>query len=419
MTGTSLSQAQTRSGADRPARVLFLHPSDELYGSDLVLLNLVRGLDWARFEPLVVLADDLDYEGLLSRELAASGIACRHLPLAVARRKYLSPTGLAGFWRRLRASTRQVGQLIADERIDLVHTNTLAVWTGALAAARTRRPHVWHVHEMIERPPLLRDHLRRFVPAHAARVVGVCQAGLEHLLVTPEARAKGTVLYNGLDGAPWLAATGRERIRAELGCGPDDVLVGMVARMSSFKAPDLFVEAAARLAAEHPRLHCFLAGGPVPGQTEMLARVRHLIAESPAPDRIHLLGFRHDTPDLMAGLDVLAQPSRDPEMCSMTILQAMFAGKPVVATDIGGNAELVADGATGVLVPREDAAALAGALGALLADAGRRAALGAAARRRALDRFTLDRQVHDFNELLWDEYSGSAAAATGSAAGGD
>ncbi|MBF6588995.1 MAG: glycosyltransferase family 4 protein [Ktedonobacterales bacterium] len=392
----------------RPVRVLFLHPSDELYGSDQVLLNLVRGLDRTRFEPLVVLGNDVAYEGRLSKELAASGIACRHMSLAIARRKYFTPTGLFGFWRRLRASTHAVAQLIREERIDLIHSNTLAVWTGALAAAQTRRPHIWHVHELIERPAVLRWRMRRFVPRHAARVISVAQVGLDDLLTPLEARAKGLVLYNGLEGERWMRATGRERIRAELGCSPDDVLVGMVARISSFKAPDLFVAAASHLVADHPRLRCFLAGGPVPGQTEMLERVRGLIAASPAPDRIRLLGFRDDAPDLMAALDVLVQPSRDPEMCSMTLLQAMFAGKPVVATDVGGNKELVRDGETGSLVPREDVAALTIALGTLVADGARRQAMGQAGRERALAHFTLDRQVQRFNAILEDVSRASA-----------
>ncbi len=410
------SAASVQVAPTRPVRVLFLHPSNELYGSDLVLLNLLRGLDRTYFRPLVVLADDLPYEGLLSRELEASGIEVRLLPIAVTRRKYFRPTGLLDFARKLRSSTRMIAKIVNDEQIDVIHTNTLAVWTGGLAAKRTHRPHVWHVHEQIERPPQLRDYMRRFVPSHASRIVSVSRAALDHLLVTPEAQAKGMVLYNGLVPQEWMRTDGRERIRAEMGCQPGDVLIGMVARISSFKAPDLFVEAAAELLRQYPNVRCFIAGGPVPGQTEMLERVQRLIAESPDPSRIRLLGFRKDTPDLMAGMDVLVQPSRDPEACSMTILQAMFAGKPVVATDVGGNKELVVQGETGWLVPREDVQSLAGALGNLVADTQRRLAMGYAGQQRALAHFTLDAQVRAFNRILWDEYVASGrlgAAASG------
>jgi glycosyltransferase involved in cell wall biosynthesis len=398
----------TRSG---PARVLFLHPSDELYGSDLVLLNLLRGLDRLRFTPLVVLANDLPYEGALSRELEASGIEVRHLPIAVARRKYFSPAGLLGFPLTLVRSARLIGHLINSERIDLVHTNTLAVWTGALAARRTQRPHIWHVHEQIDQPALLRRYLSWFVPANATRVVGVSRAGLDHLLRTPRAQAKGVVLHNGIEPEPWMQATGRERVRAALGCAPEDVLFGVVARVSRFKGTDVGVQAMARMLELHPNARCFIAGGPVPGQTEVLEHVHRLIAAAPAPERFHVLGLRSDVPDLMAGMDVLLAPSRGGEGASMTIIQAMFAGKPVIATDVGGNRELVVEGSTGTLVPSEHVDELAKQMAALAADPARRDAMGRAARERALAPFTLAQQVAEFNRLIEETYKTAQAAA--------
>ena len=410
MSSTHIAQDAEHAATRRPARVLFVHPSDELYGSDLSLLNMLRGLDRARFEPLVALANDVTYEGALSRELAAAGIECRHVDLAVARRQYLTPLGLAGFLRRLRAASHLLARLIRDEGVELVHTNTLAVWSGALAARRTGRPHIWHIQEQLERPRPLRLFLQRFVPAHSAHVVGVSQAVLDAILVTPEARAKSSVIYNAVAPEAWMAAVGRERIRAELGCGPDDVLLGMVARVSRMKGTDLCVRAVADLLAAHPRLHCFIAGGPVPGQSEMLDHVRQLVAASPAPDRIHLLGLRRDAPDLMAAMDALVAPSRYGEGASLTIIQAMFSGKPVVASDLGGNLELVADGETGYIVPNENVAALAAAIARLAADPESRAAMGRAGRERALRLFTVERQVSSFNALLAATCPAPAAA---------
>jgi glycosyltransferase involved in cell wall biosynthesis len=410
MTTFASARATPNAARSGPARVLFLHPSDELYGSDLALLNLVRGLDRARFTPLVVLANDLPYQGALSREMEASGIEVRHLPIAVARRKYLSPAGLLGFRRALGRSTAMIAQLISDERIELVHTNTLAVWTGALAARRMRRPHIWHVQEQIERPALLRRYLARFVPTHSTRVVGVSQAALDRVLLTPAARAKGMVIYNAVVPDEWVQATGRERVRAELGCAPDDVVFGMVARVSWLKGTDLCVQAMSRLLERHPNARCFIAGGPVPGQTEVLDQVQRLIAASPAPERFHVLGLRRDAPDLMAGMDVLMAPSRGGEGSSLTVIQAMFAGKPVIATDVGGNRELVVDGATGALAPAEDVAALADRMAALAGDGARRAAMGAAARERALAHFTVAHQVARFNDLLAATWQANQAA---------
>ena len=394
----------------RPVRVLFLHPSNELYGADTSLLYLLRGLDRSQFEPYVILANDLEYSGLLSKELTRSNISVASLPIAVARRKYLSPTGLPAFFSRVRSSVQLVSQIIAEQEIDLVHTNTLAVWTGAPAAKRIHRPHIWHVRESLEHPKPLVTVMQRFVPSFSERVVGVSQAVLENILVTAQARAKGQVIYNGVAPEPWLAADdARTRVRAELGIGPDDVAVGMLARISAMKAPDVCVQAIAQLQARFPGLRCFIAGGPVPGQTEPLAALERLVAQAPDPSRINLLGERRDAPELMAAMDILAAPSRYGEGASLTILQGMFAARPVVASDAGGNRELVEAGGTGFIVAPGDAGALAKALARLVADRTLRARMGLAGQQRALRRFTLERTVASFNTLLWDVYTGAGA----------
>lgn len=395
----------------RPARVLFLHPSNELYGADTSLLYLLRGLDRSRFQPFVILANDLEYSGLLSKELAQAGIKVASLPIAVARRKYLSPTGLPSFLGRVRSSVRLVSQIIEQEQIDVVHTNTLAVWTGALAAKRSARPHVWHIRESLESPKQLVNLMQRFVPSHSVKVVGVSQAVLENILVTPKAREKGVVIYNGKEPATWMQASGRERVRAELGIGPQEVAVGMVARISKMKAPDLCVQAVARLQTYYPHLHCFIAGGPVPGQTDAIDELHQLIAASPAPHRFHLLGERRDAPDLMAAMDILAAPSRYGEGASLTIIQAMFAAKPVVATDVGGNRELVAAGETGFVIASDDVEALAHEIGRLVEQPQLRTAMGLAGQQRALRRFTIDRTIAEFNTLLWQVYTEAKARA--------
>ena len=92
----------------------------------------------------------------------------------------------------------------------------------------------------------------------------------------------------------------------------------------------------------------------MPGQTDAIDTLHRLIAESPDPTRFHLLGERRDAPDLMTAMDILAAPSRYGEGASLTIIQAMFASKPVVATDVGGNRELVTHNETGYIVPSND-----------------------------------------------------------------
>jgi len=111
----------------------------------------------------------------------------------------------------------------------------------------------------------------------------------------------------------------------------------------------------------------------------------------------------------MMAMDILAAPSRYGEGASLTIIQAMFASKPVVATDVGGNRELVTHNETGYIVPSNDIEKLTDSLGRFVKSAQRRDAMGAAGQQRALRYFTLDRIVPAFNELLWEVYKGVPA----------
>lgn len=395
------------AGASRPlgrlARILFLHPSDELYGPDQVLLNIVRGLDRRQFEPYVIVGNDLNYGGMLSRELSQSGIPHHSTTLGVARRRYFTPTGLLDFWKRVRESAREIGQFVRDEYVDVIYSNTLSVWTGALVAQQTDRPHVWHIHEQIEHPRVLRDYTRRFVPKHADRIIGASAAALETLGTSREARQKGNIIYNGLRIEEWANAPGREAVRAELGIGPQDLVFGMVARLTASKAPDRFVEVAARLVSRYPHVHFVLAGGPVPGQTAMVRRLERLRLATVDPGRIHLLGYRRDVQALMSAVDVLVQPSRRTEACSLAILQAMCAGRAVVATAVGGNPELVIHDETGLLTPPDDLDALTDAVEVLVLQRHLIPAYGYAGQMRAQDYFTLDQQIAQTNEVLYEE----------------
>jgi len=139
--------------------------------------------------------------------------------------------------------------------------------------------------------------------------------------------------------------------------------------------------------------------GEGPERRALETRIAHL----GLGDRVHLLGFRSDVPDLLAGSDLFVLPSLF-EGLPLSILEAMAAGKPVVATAIGGNDEAVVDGATGLLVPPGDPRALADAIRALLRDPERRRRLGEAGRRRAEAEFSAPAMVRRvaavYDELL-------------------
>jgi glycosyltransferase involved in cell wall biosynthesis len=175
-------------------------------------------------------------------------------------------------------------------------------------------------------------------------------------------------------------------LRQELGLAPDVALVGMISVLRSWKGHATFLDAAAQLLRARPgRIH-FVIAGDGPGRQELTDK----IAAEPWRGRVTLLGHRADVAAVLASLDVLALPSYAHEGIPQIVLQAQAMAKPVVATAIGGIPEVIADGATGLLIPPQDPAALVEKIGLLLDDAALREKLGRAARRQVEQHHTLD-----------------------------
>jgi len=183
----------------------------------------------------------------------------------------------------------------------------------------------------------------------------------------------------------------RARARRRMRLPEDAVAVGYLGRMHPEKGPDLLVEAMVRHVLDLPQAHLVLVGrGPLDGALRTAA--------APLGARAHLLGeVAEGAADLLAGLDVYAQPSRR-EGRSLSMLEAMAASLPTVAHRLPAVAELHPDGSTAILVGAEDVEALGGALRALVLDPARRAALGNAARAR-VSAFSMDAMVEAYVRL--------------------
>lgn len=201
----------------------------------------------------------------------------------------------------------------------------------------------------------------------------VCDAARRQFVrsgAMPSTRAVTT--YNGIDVAAFQHATGA--LRSLLGLGADVRLVGTVGRLNRAKDHGNLLRAFEMLAADDAGLHLVVIG-----EGEERARLESAIAISPYGDRVHLTGSRPDVPALLPDLSLFMLSSVT-EGFSIALLEAGMAGLAVVATDVGGNSEIVGRGERGVLVPARDPAALADAARALLDDPGRAGQLGGALR---------------------------------------
>ena len=373
--------------------LLYFHASSELYGSDRTLLDLVTGLDRRRYRPVVA----LPREGPLARELRSSGLAVEVGPVGTFGRATLRPRGLWRAAREFRESVAWARWLVRVHQPQLVHTNTLVVLSGALAARAEGVPHLWHVHEILERPRLVATLLARSVAGLSQSVVCNSQATAANLeACAPALAGRSRVIHNGLRALERPPT--REEARARFGIEPDAACVALVGRINRSKGHALLLEACARLVSAHPRLVLLFCGDTPPGQPEHLRALQTAIARSGLRPRVRLLPFREDVAPVYAAADLVAVPSTLPESFGLVALEAMSLARPVVAAAHGGQLEIVVDGETGLLCPPRDAGALASAIAALLSDRARSERMGEAGRARQQQHFTLARYVREFDE---------------------
>jgi glycosyltransferase involved in cell wall biosynthesis len=355
--------------------VAVIHASSELYGSDRVVLRSVAGLDRERYEALVV----LPRPGPLVERLRALDVeVCLAPVLGVTRPERRNPLRwLAGAPGALSGLDRA----LRGREVALVHSHTLAAWGGGLWARRRGVPHLWHVHELA--PPWARRLLSRMVAETSARVICNSQATREALVGGAPALAfRSEVRHPYVEVAP--SAERRESdpsLRVAWGFEPQDLVVAVVGRLSPRKGQLLALEAFERAAVEGSRL--LLVGDPAPGHEGYEGVLRARIARSPRWRHVRRLPFQEQILPLLAACDLALVPSQEPEGFGLVAAEAQAVGCPVLASRLGGLAEVVAHEETGLLLPHGDSGAWSAAVQRVLGDPDLRTRWGTAGPERA------------------------------------
>ncbi len=374
--------------------IAFFHQSSDMYGSDKILLYLAEGVNKLGGQAVVMLPDT----GPLTRELEQRGIEFHALPMLKLTRARFSFKGMLELAREKRAALPAYDRVLRGRRVDLVHSNTIAVLGGALWARRHRIPHLWHVHEIIEHPWVAARIFPLLLQFFADHVVCNSQATYQWLAGAQAGlKKKMSVIWNGVH-APGRADEDRiEELRRKFRPGGSRLAVGLVGRINRWKGHGLLLDAVDILHGKGVRdFSVVFIGSPPPGQENFELELRHRIARSPMRDHILVQGFSSDIWPAYAALNIACVPSTEPEPFGLVAVEAMAMGKPVVAARFGGLTEIVVDGVTGLTFEPCDADALAAALEKLLCDDAMRARLGHAGKERFGAEFSVDRMIQRF-----------------------
>ncbi len=265
-------------------------------------------------------------------------------------------------------------RLVRERGIDVVHGHSRrSAFYSALARGRGSCRSVATIHSLATWKGFQRNQ----------RMIAVSEAVRDFLIQKGLPAARIERIYNGVDALPESCGDERVVARARLGIAPGRLAIGMVGRMVPHKGHDLLVRALSLLGAAGASMELVLIGEATGTWPDELRQLIHRLG---LEARVRLPGYRGKVASLLPGLDVFVQPSRS-EALSLSLLEAMAAGLPVIAARTGGMPEVVEDGVNGLLFPSGDAHALAWQLKRLL-EPGLRQRLGQQARRTQRERFS-------------------------------
>lgn len=365
-------------------RILYLHNSADLYGASRSLLRLLTVLDRACFEPLVVLPE----EGPLAERIAILGVEVVIDPSLAIISRYSSKIGAVLF--RLPLSSWKLSRLIRRREIDLVHTNCGVLFSPALAAWLARVPHVWHIRESFaEFPGPVWRVYSAYMQMFSDRIISVSNANALQF----SNRSKVAVIHNGfpLQDFPAISEEQRKQARARFRLAEGDFVVGCVGRIKWVrKGQEFFIEAAHLLKKRGLKMKCLIVGAPYRGNESHFDRLQALTLQLGLKEEIVFTGELQDTRPAYAAMDLFVLPSAQPEPFGGVVMEAMAHRLPVIATNIGGSLDQVAEGVTGFLVLPANPEAIASKVELLAADPGLRQRLGAAGRERVAKLFSLE-----------------------------
>lgn len=361
--------------------ILAVHPSPDLYGSDLMMVRTAALLRNAgdRVEVLVP-----EHGPLLDR-LAANEVDHRVVPFPVLRKALFTPANLFTTLTRILPDTRRLVRLLRETRPDVLYVNTITLPWWLAAAKLARVPVVCHVRELEATAPRIVSRLLTAPLLLADHLISNSQATSTYIATQwSRLRRRTTLVYNGLefpvaDGSDAMARRNRTVRR-----------ITVVGRLSPRKGQDVALDAVVALLGDGYDIELELVGDAYTGYEWYEEELRSTARRHGVTERLLLTGFRSPVWRCYTEADVVLVPSRLEPFGSVAA-EALAMARPVVVSDVGGLPEIVDHNESGWVVPPGDAPALAAAIRSALDDPTRAAAIAACGYDRVRDRFSVHR----------------------------
>jgi glycosyltransferase involved in cell wall biosynthesis len=366
----------------RPIRILYIHHTFRNQSGSFLLWNIAKRIDRKQYK---VFAVCLREGGPYESKLRAIGVEVKNFDMK-------SLLDVRIIFRLVR--------YIKQNGIDIVETAVFpsdvygrisAKLAGVPIIISTMHRVEDHKQEPIYRALFFADTLTMSL---TTRLIAVSRAGKRYLVSWHKVQPKKiSVIYNGLDADDYKLSIDRDEYKAVLGIDRDIPTIVFVGRLVELKGVSFLLKAANSILKDGVSAQFVVAGdGPLKQRLVEEARVLGI------SEHVHFIGFRKDIPEILSITDILVVPSLW-EGLPLTVLEAMFAGKAIVATKVGGIPEALKDGDSGILVSPRDADGLIEGILSLLKNPEKRKNMGERAKQRAVKYFDVERMVKEYEGI--------------------
>lgn len=381
-------------------KILFIHQSAELYGSDKTLFLLLKNLDKETFYPVVI----LPFEGPLKEVLEKENIEVIVAPVLKLYRKLFTLKNTFNFFLEIKKAFQIGNALHKKHQFDLVYSNTLAVLFGILFAKKKKIKHLWHVHEIIKKPSLFKKGFTQLLALKSNSFIVYNSEATKQFWETKSAISKkGAVIWNGIEtDIVSINDLEKNNIRKKLfGVSqPNEIIIALVGRISRWKGQMMLLDVFYKLSNSFKNVKLVFVGSPPPNQERFQQDLENKIAMYQLEKRVLIIPFQNDIYKVWQSIDIAVVPSTEPEPFGMVAIEAMLAKKAVIASNHGGLSEIIDNMKTGFLITPNSEQELRITIEKLINNHDLRKEMGENGYEKVMSHFSVEKYVKSFEKLF-------------------
>jgi glycosyltransferase involved in cell wall biosynthesis len=372
-----------------------------MYGSSKVLLSLVMQMKKKskEYDPIVCMPPE---EGPLRDILILEGIPIIEMPVVKLTRSMLKSFKFLGLLKQYYKAKRIFKRDTKGMTISCIQSNTLATLFGALYCIFHKPKHIFHVHEIMDRPKIARFFFKTLLRFFSDRIVYNSEATEDFYSgLAPSLQKKSVVILNGVDRSDEeISASEIKQIREQLFKAEDsNFLIGLVGRINRLKGHSLLLGAFEEVSEKFPNIKLCFVGSTPPEQEFYLANLQSEVNSSKVADKVCFVDFQKNVFSILESLDLVIVPSTEPESFGLIVVEAMLAKKAVIGSNLGGISTIIEADETGLLFEPNNKDELAAAISQMIENSDVKEKIEARAYQKAIAKYSTNTMYQRFNEL--------------------